>query len=191
MADDAKLFQSELEPQRNADSSSLFKPGEKPDTSLNVSRGAIRAPSPDPSLLSVDDTVQLGRSASHVSGHGHASRSPAPRRTLRGRVHQSWVKNKGLALVLIAQLFGTLMNVTTRMLEMEGNDGKGYHPFHILFARMSITVLCSSLYMWYKKTEHFPWGLREVRPLLIARGLTGFFGVFGMYCKYSTSLRFW
>jgi len=124
MADDAKLFQSELEPQRNADSSSLFKPGEKPDTSLNVSRGAIRAPSPDPSLLSVDDTVQLGRSASHVSGHGHASRSPAPRRTLRGRVHQSWVKNKGLALVLIAQLFGTLMNVTTRMLEMEGNDGK-------------------------------------------------------------------
>jgi hypothetical protein len=39
--------------------------------------------------------------------------------------------------------------------------------------------------MWYKKTEHFPWGLREVRPLLVARGLTGFFGVFGMYCKYS------
>ncbi|KAH5207468.1 hypothetical protein HBI62_230720 [Parastagonospora nodorum] len=181
MADDAKLFQSEPEPQRTADSSSLLNPGEKPDASLYVSRGAIRALSPDPSLLSVDDTVRLGRSASHVPGYRHASRSPAPPRTLCGRLQQSWVRNKGLALVLIAQLFGTLMNVTTRILEMEGNDGKGYHPFHILFARMSITVLCSSLYMWYKKTEHFPWGLREVRPLLIARGLTGFFGVFGMY----------
>jgi hypothetical protein len=61
--------------------------------------------------------------------------------------------------------------------------GEGYHPFQILFARMGITVICSSLYMWYKKTEYFPWGMREVRPLLIARGLTGFFGVFGMYCK--------
>lgn len=91
------------------------------------------------------------------------------------------------------------MNVTTRLLEMEGNDGKatvskpsdvltfigkGYHPFQILFARMFITVVCASWYMWRKKIEHFPWGMREVRPLLIARGLTGFFGVFGMYCKF-------
>jgi hypothetical protein len=53
----------------------------------------------------------------------------------------------------------------------------------ILFARMSITVVASTIYMWYTKTEHFPFGMREVRPLLIARGLFGFFGVFGMYCK--------
>jgi len=46
---------------------------------------------------------------------------------------------------------------------------------------MGITVLCSTLYMWRAKTEHFPFGMPEVRPLLIARGLTGFFGVFGMY----------
>lgn len=51
----------------------------------------------------------------------------------------------------------------------------------ILFARMSITVLFSSIYMWYTKTEHFPFGMKEVRLLLVARGLTGFFGVFGMY----------
>lgn len=48
---------------------------------------------------------------------------------------------------------------------------------------MGITVICASVYMWYKKTEHFPFGMREVRPLLVARGLFGFFGVFGMYCK--------
>lgn len=49
---------------------------------------------------------------------------------------------------------------------------------------MSITVLCSSTYMWYKNTEYFPFGMREVRPLLVARGLFGFFGVFGMYCEF-------
>jgi hypothetical protein len=53
---------------------------------------------------------------------------------------------------------------------------------------MGITVLCASVYMWYKKTEHFPFGMREVRPLLIARGLFGFFGVFGMYCKSGSNL---
>lgn len=40
-------------------------------------------------------------------------------------------KNKGLAYVLLAQLFGTLMNVTTRVLEMEGNNGNGMHPFQV------------------------------------------------------------
>lgn len=64
--------------------------------------------------------------------------------------------------------------------------GRGYHPFQILFARMGITVICSSLYMWYKETEHFPFGMKEVRSLLIARGLFGLFGVFGMYCKSYT-----
>lgn len=37
--------------------------------------------------------------------------------------------------------------------------------------------------MWYKRTEHFPFGMKDVRPLLVARGLFGFFGVFGIYCK--------
>jgi hypothetical protein len=49
---------------------------------------------------------------------------------------------------------------------------------------MSITVVCASLYMWYKETEHFPLGMKEVRPILVARGLFGFFGIFGMYCKF-------
>ncbi|KAF2431928.1 hypothetical protein EJ08DRAFT_586544 [Tothia fuscella] len=92
-----------------------------------------------------------------------------------------WVRNKGLGLVLLAQVFGTLMNVTTRILELEGNNGKGMHPFQILFARMTITVFLASAYMYWKKTPHFPFGAREVRPLLVARGIGGFFGVFGMY----------
>jgi hypothetical protein len=48
---------------------------------------------------------------------------------------------------------------------------------------MGITIVFASCYMWYRKIEHFPLGMKEVRPLLVARGLGGFFGVFGMYCR--------
>lgn len=91
-------------------------------------------------------------------------------------------RNRGLAYVLLAQVFGVLMNVTTRLLEVEGNRGAGMHPFQILFVRMVITTTLSVAYMHYSKTPHFPFGLREVRWLLMLRGIGGFFGVFGMYC---------
>ncbi|TKX22173.1 hypothetical protein C1H76_5606 [Elsinoe australis] len=109
----------------------------------------------------------------------HASfRNPA---TWKAKINTFWVKNLGLFYMILAQFFGTAMNVTTRFLEIEGNKGKGLHPFQVLFARMSITVILSMAYMWYSKTPHFPFGAKEVRWLLVARGLGGFFGVFGMY----------
>ena len=73
------------------------------------------------------------------------------------------------------------MNVTTRLLEMDGAHGKGMHPFQILFARMSGTLILSSAYQWFAKVEHAPFGPREVWKLLLARGFGGFFGVYGMY----------
>jgi hypothetical protein len=48
---------------------------------------------------------------------------------------------------------------------------------------MFITVILASMYMWSNKIDGFPWGTREVRLLLIARGVGGFFGVFGMYYR--------
>jgi hypothetical protein len=79
----------------------------------------LRIPSPDTlSELSVDDNglVRPGRGSIAIQRLGRiASRSPArPRRTLKERSHDFWIKNKGLGLVLLAQIFGTLMNVTTR-----------------------------------------------------------------------------
>jgi hypothetical protein len=121
--DDAKLPQSEIY------SESSLNPGDKADNALNIHRGAIRVPSPDPSILSIDDaqSIRLGRNPEYLpplqSGRRHASRSPAPLRVGKGRLRLFWVRNKGLALILIAQMFGTMMNVSTRMLEMEGNDG--------------------------------------------------------------------
>ncbi|KAK5163726.1 uncharacterized protein LTR77_010399 [Saxophila tyrrhenica] len=147
----------------------------------------IRPLSPDTlSNLSFDEyeAIRPGRSRHRSQDHARTlSLSPAPviRGGIRGRFDKFWVRNKGLAYMLLAQIFGTLMNVTTRLLEIEGNRGKGMHPFQILFARMGITFFLASVYMWWKKTPHFPLGMPEVRGLLVARGLCGFFGVFGMY----------
>ena len=125
-ADDDKSTEQLQEHELVAESP--HKPGNKAGDTLGVNRGAIRVPSPDPSLISIDDStnIRLGRNPNHAPLYHvrQPSRSPAPPRTLKGKIRASWVANKGLALVLISQLFGTLMNVTTRMLEIEGNNGK-------------------------------------------------------------------
>jgi hypothetical protein len=125
--------------EREPEAGSSLKPGDKTVETLNVHRGAIRVPSPDPSLISIDDSnnIRLGQNPDYAPLYHerYASRSPAPPQTLKGRIQASWRSNKGLALVLLAQLFGTLMNVTTRILEIEGNNGR-----HILSARYSRVV---------------------------------------------------
>jgi hypothetical protein len=60
--------------------------------------------------------------------------TPQPRLSrpnLRRYAATFWVKNKGLALVLAAQVFNCLMNVTIRILEIEGNHGIGFHPLQV------------------------------------------------------------
>lgn len=54
---------------------------------------------------------------------------------------------------------------------------------------MSVTVALSLLYMWWKKVPDAPLGAKSVRVLLAARGIGGFFGVFGLYCKSRPYLR--
>ena len=145
----------------------------------------IRSLSPDTiSNLSADEYEQVrpGRAENQVNGGLRVPlQSPSPPRGWRAKLRAFWIRNLGLAYMLLAQIFGTLMNVTTRLLEVEGNQGKGLHPLQILFARMGITLVLASGYMFYKKTPHFPLGMPEVRWLLLARGFGGFFGVFGMY----------
>lgn len=54
-----------------------------------------------------------------------------------GRLWTFYQNNRGLAYVLLAQVFGCLMNVTTRLLEIEGNRGEGMHPFQVCSNRRS------------------------------------------------------
>ncbi|KAL8711371.1 MAG: hypothetical protein Q9220_004268 [cf. Caloplaca sp. 1 TL-2023] len=110
----------------------------------------------------------------------HLSLSPAPLKaqSWKARCNALWIANKGLVLVLFSQLFGALMNVTTRLLE---TSGEPLNTFQIMFARMGITMVLSILYMWWYQVEHFPLGVKKVRWLLLARGFGGFFGLLGIY----------
>jgi hypothetical protein len=49
----------------------------------------------------------------------------------RGCLSRFWIKNKGLVYVAASQIFNCLMNVTITVLEVEGNNGKGFHPLQV------------------------------------------------------------
>lgn len=53
---------------------------------------------------------------------------------------------------------------------------------------MTGTLILSGIYQWMAEVENAPFGTREVRKLLIARGVGGFFGVYGMYCEFETTV---
>ena len=143
--------------------------------------GPIRPLSPDLlSNFSVDEYDQIR--PRHLSRERPSGLKSVPlRRGWRGRLDAFWNRNAGIAYMIVAQAFGVIMNTFTRLLEIEGNKGKGLHPAQILFARMSITLVLCCSYMYSKKTPTFPLGMPEVRWLLVARGFGGFFGIYGMY----------
>ncbi|KAK4221272.1 hypothetical protein QBC38DRAFT_135046 [Podospora fimiseda] len=135
-----------------------------------------------PFLTTTTSQTLRSRSVS-PSPHSH---SPSPYLPPSAQLNQPgkpllssfWTRNKPVILVASAQLFGAIMNLNARLLEL---DGEGMHPFQILFARMSITTLLSSIYMYYTSVPHFPFGPKKVRGLLIIRGFSGFFGIYGMW----------
>ncbi|KAI0130628.1 hypothetical protein F4814DRAFT_403093 [Daldinia grandis] len=97
---------------------------------------------------------------------------------IRGWFGSTWRKNKAPILVFAAQFFGSLMNLIARLLEIE--EG-GMHPMQILFARMSMTVIGVSAYVWWKRIPHGVLGHKDIRWLLALRGFSGFFGIYGMW----------
>jgi drug/metabolite transporter (DMT)-like permease len=70
------------------------------------------------------------------------------------------------------------MALTARLL---ATGPQKFHALQILFVRQTITAAGCFLWMWYNNVPHAPFGAREVRWLLVARGLGGFWGVFGLY----------
>lgn len=45
----------------------------------------------------------------------------------------------------------------------------------VLLARMSITFIIGTAYMWWANVEGFPWGDKNIRKLLHVRGISGLF----------------
>lgn len=101
------------------------------------------------------------------------------------RFNQNYLKpNVGLLLLFAAQFFNSLMVVSTKVLETEADgEEEPIMPLQILCVRMGITYVGALMYMYaYRsKIKHVPLGAKGVRKWLVLRGLTGFFGVFGMY----------
>ncbi|KAI1213630.1 uncharacterized protein F4807DRAFT_408513 [Annulohypoxylon truncatum] len=131
----------------------------------------------DPDSLSSDElAVPVG------------SRGPSPRPPLKpprahdpglgGWFRSTWKNNKAPLLMFTAQFFGALMNLAARMLEV---DEKPMHPIQLLFVRQVMTTIFSSLYIWRKRIPHGILGPKDVRWLLVLRGFTGFFGIYGMW----------
>jgi hypothetical protein len=158
------------------------------DLALNGSTNRYLSPNPaksaEASLVDPEEYRRL--SISTVSSMAQSRGvSPYPRtvtqpKTWKTACKKFWSRNQGPFLVSISQLFGALMNVTTRLLELEG---EGMHPFQILFARMTLTLIFCCSWMYWKNVPDFPLGAKGIRLLLVARGLTGFFGIYGMYCE--------
>ncbi|KAI1404142.1 hypothetical protein F4819DRAFT_448860 [Hypoxylon fuscum] len=115
--------------------------------------------------------VMRGPSPGPLKGNQHRS-------GLRGWWRSTWQRNKAPILMFMAQFFGALMNLAARLLEVE--EG-GLHPMQLLFARMVITLVGSSAYILWKKIPYGMMGRKEVRWLLVARGMSGFFGIYGMW----------
>ena len=63
-----------------------------------------------------------------------AAAAARPRRAWQASLRVFWLRNKGMFLVLLAQMFGASMNVMTKVLEMESS----MHPFQVCISLVSI-----------------------------------------------------
>jgi hypothetical protein len=108
-------------------------------------RAPHRPLSPDTlSNLSVEEFDQLGPRNDEPSvwlDGGHQALKSSWTARWQARFRASWLRNAGLFYMLLAQVFGVMMNVTTRLLEIEGNKGKGLHPFQVR--------ILSNLFQWH------------------------------------------
>jgi drug/metabolite transporter (DMT)-like permease len=139
-------------------------PSKADNTSFDDFRRISSSPSPCPSPIPL-------RQFSHNPADFLTEAPPS-------KWKQFWIKNKPAAYVALSQLFGALMNLSARLVELEGD---GMHPVQALLMRHSITALCCSTYMWWNKTPDFPFGKKEIRWLLWLRGASGFWGIYGVW----------
>jgi hypothetical protein len=159
------------------------------NTTYKVGNSALLDPEPF-RRLSISTISSMGRPRSASPYPYEASLSSKPT-TFLSRTKQAlisfWQENQGLFYVTFSQLFGASMNVAARLLELEGD---GMRPIQLLFVRQGLTSILCTVYMWWAHVPDFPLGVKGLRKLLVARACSGFFGIYGMYCKSSLLLLF-
>lgn len=96
--------------------------------------------------------------------------------------HRLWYKNRSYLLVIISVVFGSAMTLFTKLLE-SGN--KGMHPLRILFFRMVVTSVLCIVPFYIMKDSGSLLGPRKLRWVLVFRGISGFFGLCGIWMSIS------
>ncbi|KAF8634734.1 hypothetical protein AX15_000746 [Amanita polypyramis BW_CC] len=94
------------------------------------------------------------------------------------KLHGIVENNAGLLLIVAAEAFYAFMNVSVKVLTTGGAD---VPILEILFLRMIVTYVGSITYMYYAKINYPILGPPEIRHLLVCRGFSGFFGIWGIY----------
>lgn len=98
------------------------------------------------------------------------------------KIYQLWASNRSCSLVILAVFFGSAMTLFTKMLE---TGQHAMHPFKILFLRMSVTSILCFVPLYCKKDGGSPLGPKNLRWLLAIRGISGFFGLCGIWMSIS------
>ncbi|KAI1171326.1 hypothetical protein F4777DRAFT_63745 [Nemania sp. FL0916] len=102
------------------------------------------------------------------------------RTDIRGFCASQWKKHRAPIYVFSAQFFGALMNLFARLLEVSEDETK-IHPMQLLFWRQLITTIICTIYIIKTQIPNGVLGHRDVRWLLVARGVSGFFGIYGVW----------
>lgn len=92
---------------------------------------------PIQSRSSLDSTSHFSTLSIDVS----AGPPPHQHHSHPGRLRAFWLRNKGVLLVLLAQVFGSGMNVAARLMETDGRHGRGMHPFQVCGLKSCMRVL--------------------------------------------------
>lgn len=158
-------------------------------------RGIIHQPSRD-SLLSarsfIDHEAQRSRSSRGANESAGQNLSPSgsqiPTTGDEEDERPSWRRNDfvnrnlGLLLLLLAQLNYSTMGFAYQILaRITAHTAHPVTPLQVIFARMSLTWIGCVIALRVTNTPHPMLGPPEVRRLLVARGIVGFFGLSGFY----------
>ncbi|KAF8883042.1 hypothetical protein BD779DRAFT_899798 [Infundibulicybe gibba] len=99
-------------------------------------------------------------------------------RSTFSRAREIIESNAGLLLIVAAQAFLSLVNVAVKKLH---SIDPPVSTTQIITVRMGITYACCIIYMLSAGVPDPFLGPKGVRTLLICRGISGFFGLFGIY----------
>ncbi|KAG1748173.1 hypothetical protein EDB19DRAFT_1905225 [Suillus lakei] len=119
----------------------------------------------------------------HTIGHNYGSTQPTSGTSQdngmidrRPNVTGFVASNAGMLYIISSQFFFASMDISVKMLN---SLEPPVHAFEVIIVRMGITLICCVMVVMGMSDPII--GPRGVRKLLIIRGITGFFGICGLY----------